>query len=531
MVVNMLDIDNKEIIDLIETGVECEYLDFKLEEYKSHNHDELIKDIMAFANAHNKQKKYIIVGMSKEKGKTTFQSISPITDDTNYQIIIDKYLEPALTFSYVPFDYKGNQLGVFVIDSNNYENRLFRFKKNYQRGKDILYKEGESRIRKGSATTILSLYDLEKIYKPDERNSNLIIQVYKDDEITPVFDFYNFDDIYIDIIHNKEKQIKEMLQKIETIEISKTEESEIQVEKSTNELEISDSNKINMTPGLEELVNNIRLFDQEKFVKDAEIDKSKKDMISLYCEIEDIEIEDEFFDIGNLKIYEKLVFDGGFPYSKQLIKGTPDEEQKYELINKLNDEIHEFVYVKDYLVSIKGISYLKLLISNIGDLKDDDIIISLLIPKGCLCQKDKLVCDNEYGSKLFIELYGEHLQMNATPEIDIYEKPVVNSSDMSTSIPYINPLSYSDVFGYDSRPSEESIIYEAKDIIDEIYCYDYLVGKEFDILKFELSKLMHNRKTFFPEVIVFENIPNEIHYEIKSKEMKNAVTGSLKVKQ
>lgn len=520
-------IDNDEIVDLIENANECEYLDFKLEEYQSYNYHELIKDIMAFANAHTKQSKYIIVGLKKKDGQTIFNSLSSITDDSNYQVVINEYIEPSLTFKYIPFDYQDNQLGVFVIDSSNYENRLFQIKKDYKRGKDVLFKKGESRIRKGSSTSTLNPHDFKKIYTFDERKSNLIIQAYKNDEIISDLSAYNFDDLFSNIVNNKKRMIEKLINKIESIAIVKVEDM-----KNNESLENCDKpfSSILNAPIFSEIAEIGKVF-KDKFIEDVKIDSNKIEKISLFCEKNNLNLSNVFFDVGSLKLYEKFGFGNGMPYQSRFVKGSFEEEQKYDLINELYEEIRSYVWTSNYLENIKGLSYLKLIISNIGNLKDDNITVSLTIPKNCLCKKEQLKCSNEYGSALFSGLYKKHLQMKDTPDIETYHKSVLNGiSSVPTTF---NPLLNCDIFGYERQSSEEAkkqeIIYETKDILDEIYCYDYVDGKDYDVIKFELNKLMHNSKCFFPEVIVFKSLPSEIKYEIKSTELKEIVTGILKI--
>ncbi|MCL1914849.1 MAG: ATP-binding protein [Eubacteriaceae bacterium] len=514
--------DNEEIIDLIENHSECEYLDFKLEEYKSYDYDELIKDLMAFANSHNKQNKYIIVGIKKKNGKITVKSLSPMTDDAVYQNLISDNLEPSLAFNYLPFEYKNKQLGIFLIDANNHENRIFQLKKDYVKNGVIHFKKGDSRIRKGSSTSTLTLLDYKKIYSSHERKSSLIIQSYKEDETIRSLEFYNFDEKYSKIINDKDNNIRGIIEKIKSITMPITEEEQDDlVENNTNPL-------INPYSALSEVLNAPKIFG-EKYVEDVEFEAEKVKIIKVFCEKQKHILSEDFFDIGNLKWYGKMVFSGGLPYQSHYVKGKSEEEQKYKLLEVLYEEICSYIHVNSYIENIKGISYLKLVMSNIGDLKDENIVISLNIPKNCLCEKAQLKCSDEYGSSLFAELYEKYLKMVATPEIDTYEKSVFNGVVSPMPSFYTPPIDIMG-FGASSKESErQEILYKTEDILDEIYCYDCIDGKDFDVIKLEQNKLLHNSKCFFPEVLIFKNIPDEIHYEIKSKEMKNIVLGSLKV--
>ena len=517
-------IDNEEIIDLIENANECEYLDFKLEEYKKYDYHELLKDIMAFANAHNKQKKYIIIGMKKKDGITTFKSLDTVTDDANYQQIINEYIEPSIVFNYIPFEYKENKLAIFVIDSNNYENRLFQIKKDFKRSKDTLFKKGESRIRKGSSTSTLSSYDYKKIYLNDERKSNLIIQCYKNDKVINALEFYNISEMYPNIISNKMQRIKNLINEVQKIKFSQSVQKNINNNNSTLQEETKKTE-------VSEMINSISKIFADKYIEDVKVDMEKIQLISLFCHKNDYNIVEDFFELNNLKLYEQLTFgNGNMPFYNKYVKGTFEEKEKYNLINQLYEKILEYLYIKSYIEDTDYIKYLKLIISNIGDLKDDNILISLIIPKNCLCEKELLECTNSDSANLFIEFYKNHLEMNDTLEIQAYNRSVLNGVAPTLHKPLLNFELPGYMYESTKESEKQETIDEANNILDDIFCYEYVKHTDYDVIKFELNKLVHNNKSFFPEVIPFKKIPDEIKYEIKSSGLKDVVVGVLKFK-
>lgn len=511
-----------EIIDLIENGSESDYLDFKLDEYKNYNYHEFLKDLMAFANSHSTQTKYIIIGMKKKDGVITFKDMPSITDDANYQEIANEYLEPTIDFKYVPFQYENNHLGIFIINSNNLVNRFFSFKKDYKRGTTVMYKKGEMRIRKGSSTSLVSKFDMQKAFGENERKSNLTIKGFKEGKIIEGFTVYNFDDLYLTSIEEKEKEIKNLITQISNIEIVDEEP-----------LEESKGSQSELSTKLSELTSSfgksMNFLNEGKFIEDVKIKKDVEDVIKIFCDKKEYKINNDFFDVGKLKLYEKVVFSGGM-YMDRFLKGTEQEKQKYELINKLHQKIVNFVNTFNYINDIKGISYLKLLIENNGDWEDENIIISLYFPKNVLCDKKNLICNNKYGSSFFNELYQKFLEMIATSEIDVYTKSVLNGVAPTTNYSRLMNLNS---FGYARQSNTDDMepIWNAESNIEEIYCYENLSDGNYDILRFETNKLLHNCKCFFPGVIVLNKVPEEIRFEIKSKHMKDLKTGVIKLQK
>ena len=56
----------EEVKELIDCHGECDYLDFKEEDYHKDNKVELVKDLIALANSHSTRNKYIIIGVKEE---------------------------------------------------------------------------------------------------------------------------------------------------------------------------------------------------------------------------------------------------------------------------------------------------------------------------------------------------------------------------------------------------------------------------------------------------------------------------------
>lgn len=159
-----------EINELIEFHHESEYLDFKREEYNEQNKPNLIKDVLAFANAHSVGDKYIIIGVDKKADGTQLFDILPKLDSANIQQYIHENIVPEIDIAYFPYDYKGHNL--MVLQLRDPSDRPYFTSKNvaFKKG-TVLLKENECWIRKGSYQMSASRADFEKIYnsrKADE---------------------------------------------------------------------------------------------------------------------------------------------------------------------------------------------------------------------------------------------------------------------------------------------------------------------------------------------------------------------------
>lgn len=186
---------NQEELDyLIENEIENTKLDFKREFYHKEKYSELIKDVMAMANAHVEDTKYIIFGVKlSEDGSRSFHSAQDIKDQAEIEQLIHNNIEPTIELSFYPYQFKDHQFAILEIQGFN--DRPYLIKKDY---KGI--KAGDSLIRKGSTTSPMSRDDFDKIYLNNSKNINpRKIKVGFDDNLETILEVnakrYNPEDL------------------------------------------------------------------------------------------------------------------------------------------------------------------------------------------------------------------------------------------------------------------------------------------------------------------------------------------------
>jgi hypothetical protein len=155
----------RPISELIEYHNECEFLDFKREEYNENNKPNLIKDVLAFANADVQGDRYIIIGVKKSAGIVELNNIEPKYDSANIQQYIHANITPELQIEYDSFAYNDNNLVVLTIKDP--------VEQPYMTSKDVFYKAGklclkanECWVRKGSYQVVASRNDYDRMYAP-----------------------------------------------------------------------------------------------------------------------------------------------------------------------------------------------------------------------------------------------------------------------------------------------------------------------------------------------------------------------------
>jgi Putative DNA-binding domain len=131
-------------------------LDFKREQYKVSGSDaeksELVKDVLAMANAWRESTSYIILGVAENKSDLpTVVGITDLHDDAHFQQIVNSKVHPKIDFAYEVCKLDGLLVGVISVPK---QKRPFYLPKRFgDVNADTVY------LRRGSSTAIA---------KPDE---------------------------------------------------------------------------------------------------------------------------------------------------------------------------------------------------------------------------------------------------------------------------------------------------------------------------------------------------------------------------
>ena len=154
----------KEVLEELLYEQESQTLDFKSEQYKfigaePHEKCELLKDILAFANAWRRTDAYILIGVKENKGgRAEVVGIHEDIDDAQLQQFVNQKVQRPINFSYHAMDFENKNIAVIKIGA---QERPIYLKNNYGKlKKDIIY------VKRGSSTDIASPDEISKMGLP-----------------------------------------------------------------------------------------------------------------------------------------------------------------------------------------------------------------------------------------------------------------------------------------------------------------------------------------------------------------------------
>jgi hypothetical protein len=476
-----------EVQELLDCHAEGDYLDFKEDNYSKDNKDELVKDIIAFANSHSVRDKFIIIGAKEQNnlfdGFSDFDTSS--IDESKIQQIITSNIKDDLDVKTKLLDFDGHPIFAIKIPVTNNANRPFMAKKQLNR-----IKENEMFIRRGSSTVNPSKRDLELMFK-STKYSKLVLKSFKE----------KVEDKIIAIPLNE--RIKDYKNKMYNFIV---EQSKKVIQLKSNVYEFRDSDF---------------LISKEVI----SIDKSSVEHIKLWFSHINLEYSDDIFEFNNIR-WKTSFGNGGISGIGKVLCGDKNEMERYNILKKLNDLVLEYLVIDKYAEKLPLFYCTSLLISNEGTYLDEDIELKLIIRKNNYVDYSQLLLD-EYDPNYLGNLYKNIKKEFECPITSLVEQ----YSSFSVQVPNISPVKYPYLFGDSYTPTYlEKIKDNMEDIkmeLTDLYDFEKYEEGEFIILKFNFPKVMQNSSIFIKSKLLFNSDNITIDYEIKSKNNKDIIYGTI----
>ena len=216
-----------------------------------------------------------------------------------------------------------------------------------------------------------------------------------------------------------------------------------------------------------------------------------------------------------------------FPFNEgPSYEGTEEEKARYSTLRKLNNKIKAYNEYCEYFSYLDNLKVVALMISNLGNTYDEDIDVKLIIPKGCLLKNSNLPYPG-------INIIESLLDMRLVEFVFSIEE-----SDTVSKYPYhhMTKVNYRNINLYPFQEVSVDEEYESnkrdyRNLLDSIFSYKEFENDEADILIFHIEYLKHNLSMAFPSILMFNDVPKTIEYEITSRNIPEVIKGQLKFKK
>lgn len=253
------------------------------------------------------------------------------------------------------------------------------------------------------------------------------------------------------------------------------------------------------------------------FNKPVEISESEQKIICSVADQLGINITEDFFVLGNLSqsTMTPSIMGG------TSITGTDAEEEKYHTIQELLETISKALEWAPVENEFTDKMCLKLALQNCGTDIDEDIEISLRVPKNSLLPMSEFPKFNndEMGYLLndcdMSELFG----ICSTSTYSDYNSSIVTSRRFSPRV------STSSIFpGYTPDYSDD---FESE--LADVFCYSCFDEDTEYVVKLKFDYIKHNTTIAFPSAIFIKEPLKAIPYTITSKNSPEVVSGEIKI--
>lgn len=252
------------------------------------------------------------------------------------------------------------------------------------------------------------------------------------------------------------------------------------------------------------------------FTIPVEIEESVQKLLTNVAKQLKIDLPSDFFDLGNLykDSFSSDILSG--PH----VKGSPAEKSKYWKIIDLHKIIVEALNWAPIEQAYDNKMCIRLAVQNCGKAVDEDIEISLTIPKDALMTTDEFpVLDDDSVEYLVTSCHIDKLfGIVGTAEYERF------SASQKTTASYHQPRPYG-LPGFYPNYQEDYL-----EELDSVFHYAIYDNGSNYIIKLKIDYIKHHTTVAFPTALLLKGSVSEIPYRITSRNNPNLVDGVLIVR-
>ena len=256
----------------------------------------------------------------------------------------------------------------------------------------------------------------------------------------------------------------------------------------------------------------------ELFVgKKVEIENNTISIIKTVADNLEIELDEDFFNVGNLKESPML---SNIPFGGRELDGTKEETAKYNAIISLKELIFKataHMQMERYYKDLYGV---ELILCNDGTRYDEDIDVEIIMPADRFVGVEELPVPTEKVNLGDDWCFEDIFEIPAT-------KDFVSYSDTKKPLSGITPNHFTPVNPFFGRDYEE----EYRDTLRDIFEYQIYPDDEEVIVKVHFDYVKQHQSAAFPTWFFIKK-PDEglnIKYTITTRNNKNVIERQIDI--
>ncbi len=246
------------------------------------------------------------------------------------------------------------------------------------------------------------------------------------------------------------------------------------------------------------------------------VEENVQNHITEIAEAFDIVLPEDFFALGSLS--EDLFAGSLIVGSSANIYGTSEEKKKYHEIIELYEKIVDLLDWAPIERAFSDKKCLMLALQNYGTAVDEDIEISLRVPRSCY--EDLGEFSLLKGKEIFYLLndcnMSKLFSICSAVSYANYSESIISNDKHRSSLD--SP--------YAARP-EDNDYDDLYDKLQDIFCYSVYDEGENVTFKLKMDCIKHNTTIAFPIPIFVKDNPEKISYKITSKYSPEIITGKI----
>ncbi len=242
------------------------------------------------------------------------------------------------------------------------------------------------------------------------------------------------------------------------------------------------------------------------------INEEERRLVMLVAKSLGVVISEDFFDLGDLQWSNFGIALSG----SASLDGSNDAKEKYRCIHGIIDEIYQMLDFAPFREAFTETQCIPLALENSGSRPDDNVRIQLTFPKENILSFDDILKFDRRALKYLTDHCDFEKVFGIERGIDFLSYDSSRTRSRKIMLPaYSSPFQNNDV--------------DYSNIVPALFDYDMMENGSHIVLDVVFDEVMQHTAIAFPQLVLLKAPISEVKYTIRSKQMPNIITGSIRI--